>query len=495
MPWILLPLLPLFTCFLAIAGDLRVWPAYLLVPVAAWLGRRYGGRGIVTVALGAAAALLPTVWLGPFEFGGRPDLYVIALWIAVASAAPDPLRALTGDGGAFRSTGLLIAALIVLPISLRLGTHALEDGTQLSLWIGPRPLLLFALFLFGLAGLAPQRAAAVLSIAALAGIAIRYSGIDDAVSSAIAAEIDPEAPWVNAFRLRYEWDDLATLATGLACFFAGNVVARGRSGQQEQSALWRHPYLTVTLVTLLGALGTLSGQLLPRLPDAAALAGVYGDYFAVPVAGFLAGFLLRHIGVAFCLGLFVLLIAASNTIAISLGHGVLSAALEQPFICLAFGMLGTGTRWLVDGIAVPFQAKRWVQYALLVIGVIAIATSASELADFVLGLLIAVGGALVAAGVEWLRRVMKRRGIQVSGDGWLMLATIVAAAIWAALNGRAIVSIILALADELDMTEGAALIFAIVLLHIPAALAAAGLSACLPKVWSDVRALAGRGKG
>jgi hypothetical protein len=399
---------------------------------------------------------------------------------------------LTGEGGAFRSTGLLVAALIVLPLSLRLGTHELEDGTQLSLWITLRPLLLFALFLFGLAGLAPKRAAAILSIAALAGIAVRYFGIEEAVSNAIAAGIDPQSPWVNAFRLRFEWDDLATLATGLACFFAGNLVARSRSGQQKQSALWRHPYLTVALVTLLGALGTLSGQLLPPLPDATALAGIHGDYFAPPVAGFLAGFLLRHIGVAFCLGLFLLLIAASNALAISLGQGVLSAALEQPFTCLAFGMLGTGTRRLVDGIVVPFQAKRWIQYALLVIGVIAIVTSASELADFVLALLIAVGGALVAAGAEWLRRAMQRRGIRVSGDGWLMLATIVAAAMWAALNGRTIVSIILSLADELDMTEGAALIFAIVLLHIPAALAAAGLGACLPKVWRDVRALTGR---
>lgn len=492
MPWILLPVLPLFTCYLAIADNLRVWPAYLLVPVAARLGRRYGSRGVVTVALGAAAALLPTFRLGPFAFGGTPDLYVIALWIAFAGAARDPLQALTGDGRMFRGTGLLIAALVVLPLSLNLGTHELEDGTQLSLWVGPRPLLLFALFLFGLAGLAPARTTAAVSIAAIAGIAIRHFGFDDAVSNAIAAGIDPEAPWVNAFRLRYEWNDLAALATGLACFFAGNLVARSRAGQQDESALWRHPYLTVTLATLLAALGTLTGQLLPPLPEAASLAGLYGDYFALPVAGFLAGFLLRHTGVAFCLGLFVLLIAGSNVIAYSSGQGGLSVALEQPFICLAYGMLGTGTRSLVDGVAVPFKAKRWVQYALLVIGIIAIVTSASELTDLATSLLIAVGGALVAAGVEWLRRAMKRRGIQVSGDGWLMLATIVAVATWTILNGSAIVSTILALADELDMTEGAALIFAIVLLHIPAALAAAGLSACLPKVWSDVRMLIGR---
>lgn len=493
MPWILLPLLPLFTCFLAIADDLRVWPAYLLVPVAAWLGRRYGGRGVVTVALGAAAALLPTFWFGPFEFGGTPDLYVMAVWIAIAGAARDPVRALTGDSGMFRNTALLIVALIVLPLSLRLGTHQLEDGTQLSLWIGPRPLLLFALFLFGLAGLAPRHAVA-LPVATLAGIAIHYFGVDDAISNSVATSIDPEAPWVNAFRLRYDWDDLATLATGLVCFFAGNLVAQSRAGQQEQSALWRHPYLIVTLVTLLAALGTLTGQLLPRLPDVASLTGIHGDYFALPIAAFLAGFLLRHAGVAFCLGLFALLIAGSNAIAYALGQGGLSVAFEQPFLCLAYGMLGTGTRSLVDGVVVPFKAKRWVQYALLVAGIIGIVTSASELADFLTALLIAVVGALVAAGAEWLRRAMKRRGIQISGDGWLMLAVIVACVLWAVLSAGAIVSTGQALAEELDMTEGTALIVGIVLLHIPVALGAAGLSVCLPKVWSDVRALASRAK-
>ena len=494
MPWILLPLLPLFTCYLAIADQLRAWPAYLLIPVAAWLGRRYGARGAITVAVGAAAALLPTFRFGPFEFGGTPDLYVMALWVGVACAAADPLRALIGDGRLFRSTAVFIAALLLLPMSLNLGTHELEDGTTLGLWIGPRPLFLFFLFLCGLAGFPPKRAVAALTIAALAGIAIRFFGVEDSISAPIAAAIDPEAPWINGFRLRYEWNDLATLATGLAFFFTGRLIEQRRAGSRERPVAWRHAYLAVASLTALAALGTISGQLLPRLPDAASLAGIYGDYFALPIAGLLAGFLLRHRGVAFCLGLFVVLIAGSNLVAASLGRGGIAIALEQPVICLVYGMLGIAARTLVDGAAVPFAAKRWVQYGLLVAGIIAIVASPSELADLAMSVVIAIGGALVAVAATWVRRKLAQGGIRITGEGWLMLAAILAVATWAALNGRAIASVLLAVIEEFDVSEGTAIVILVILLHVPVALLAAGLSACLPKVWSDIQTITGRSR-
>jgi hypothetical protein len=416
----------------------------------------------------------------------------MALWVSVACAAVDPMRALIGDGRLFRSTGVFIAALVLLPMSLNLGAYEFEDGTTLSLWIGPRPLFLFFLFLCGVAGFPTKRAVAVLTIAALAGMAIRFFGVENSISAAIAAGIDPEAPWINDFRLRYEWNDLADLATGIAFFVTGRLIEQRRTGSHVQSVAWRHSWLAVTSLTALAALGTISGQLLPRLPDAASLAGIYGEYFALPIAGFLAGFLLRHLGVAFCLGLFIALIAGSNLIAASLGRGGISIALEQPVICLFYGMMGIASRTLLDGAPIPFVAKRWVQYGLLVVGIIAVVTSSSELADLATTVLIAVGGALVAAVAHWVRRKLEQGGIRINGEGWLMLATILTAAAWAALNGRAIASILLAAVGEFDVSEGMAIVILAVLLHVPIALLAAGMSACLPKVWSDIRTIAGR---
>jgi hypothetical protein len=149
-------------------------------------------------------------------------------------------------------------------------------------------------------------------------------------------------------------------------------------------------------------------------------------------------------------------------------------------------------RELADGAAVPFMAKRWVQYAILIAGILAIVTSASEIIDLVTTLAIAIGGALLAVAAQWFRRKLERRGIRITGEGWLMLATIVVVVAWAALNARAIASRLFLMAEDWDMSEGMAMVAVIVLLHIPLAFLAAGLAKCLPKVWSDIRSLAGR---
>ena len=396
MPWVLLPVLPLFACSWQILANVGVSPSYLLVPLAAWLGRRYGVAGIITVAVGGVAALLPTYQAGPVNIGGMPDLYIIALWVSIACVAQDPLRALIGGGKLFRSPIAFAAALVLFPISLSLGAHQFEDGGMLSLWFGLRPLLLFGLFLFGLAGFARKPAIVGLVLATIIGIAIQYFEIDDRISASVAAQLDPDAPWINNFSIRYQLDDLAGLATGLGYFFAGRMVDRRRAGAAAESAFWRHPYLAIVGLTLLASAGIAVGLLLRSLPPVFEQLGVYGDYYALPIAAFVAGFLLHYRGIAINLGLFVAMVAGGNLTAIYLGPAGLSASLEQPLFCLAFGMLGLRLRDLMDGTTTEFKAKRWVQYAGLVLGILAIVTSSTEVANLAKAIAIAVGGALLA---------------------------------------------------------------------------------------------------
>jgi hypothetical protein len=470
----------------------ELWPAYLLVPVAAWLGRRYGRHGIVTVAVGTAATLLPSFELGPFGFGGMPALYVIALWVSIACAAPDPLRALMGGGRLFRSPSLFICALILLPISLSMGLHEFEDGGALRLSLALQPLLLFSLFLFGLAGFPPKPAIAGLTAAAILGMAMRFFGLDDIVSAIPAHSTDPDAGWISDFGFRYRLDDLAALVTSLGYFVAGRLVEQCRAADQPSSSLWRHPYLAVGALTTLATLATIARQLLPPLPRIADLTGIYGDYDALIIAGFLAGLLLRHAGIALCFGLFVALVAASNAVAFMLGRGSLSVSLEQPVICLAYGTLGVATCALLAGAPIAFKGRRWVQYGLLLVGVIAIVTSSSELIELTTVLMIAIGGALVALVPQWVRRKLELRGMRITGEGWLPLAAILAILGWIAFNARAILSALLHVAEDWDISLGLAIVTMTVLLHVPAALLAAGLTRCLPKVWRDIKLLTGR---
>ena len=303
-----MPLLPLLTYYGRLTDGVTLWPAWLLVPAAAWLGRRYGAQGVVATAIGALAALLPTYYADGMEFGGAPEVYVVALWVGIAAAAPDPLPALIGSGRFFRHPASFILALLLLPLSLWLGTHEFEEGASLSLSLGLRPLLLFALLLFGLAGLSTPLAMAGLVAATIAGVMLGVFQLDEALSQAVSAGIDPDAPWLNRFSLHYRWDDLATLATGLACFCAGQTLQRWRTGACNGVGPWRQPLLTAAGLTLLGCCGSLVQQWVPDLPEGAAPLGLYGDYFALPIAAFMAGFLRHHLGIAVVLGLLIAII-------------------------------------------------------------------------------------------------------------------------------------------------------------------------------------------
>ncbi len=492
MPWMLVPLLPLLTYYGRLTDGVTLWLAWLLVPVAAWLGRRHGAQGVAATAIGALAALLPTYYADGMEFGGAPEVYVVALWVGVAAAARDPLPALIGTGRFFRHPAIFLLALILLPLSLWLGTHDFEEGASLSLSLGLRPLLLFALVLFGLAGLSTRLAVAGLVAATVAGAILRVSQLDEALSQAVSAGIDPDAPWLNRFSLHYRWDDLATLATGLACFCAGRTLQGWHAGAREGAGPWRRPLLTAAGLTLLGCCGSLVRQWLPDLPEGAAPLGLYGDYFALPVAAFMAGFLRHHLGIAVTLGVLLVLIGGNIAAAYQLERGGIGFGIEQPFLVLAFGTLGLRLRDLLDGTTTTFKAMRWVQYAILVGGVLAILSSWSDLIDLVKAVLMAVAAALFGVVVQWLRRKLEQGGIRISGAGWLPLLALLAVTLFLALNIAPIVAVLTEALDDLDFPPGMIAAGTLLLLNVPVALLAAGYATCLPKVWRDIRAMCGR---
>lgn len=491
MPWVMLPLLPLLTYYGWITDGIGIGPVYLLVPVAAWLARRFGPQGIVVAAIGALAALLPLYQTDGGEFGGAPEVYVIAVWVAVATASPDPLRALIGDGAIFRNPAVFVLLLVLLPLSVGLGSHDLEDGGRLSLYLSLRPLFLFALVLFGLAGLSSRVVVAGLAVALVIGAAIRYFQLDGALSDAMGAHVDPYASWINRLSLGYRWDDLAGLVTGLACFYAGRTLLAWREGRRDGAGLWRHPYLVIGGLTLLAICGSFVGQLLRGMPVELEFLGLYGDYYALLIASFMAGFLRHHLGIAVTLGLLLAFVAAGNAAAYMLDRGGATLAIEQPLIVLAYGTLGLGLRDLLDGTTTTFAARKWVQYAVLVGGALAIATSMSDLLDLAQAALTAIGAAILGLIVQWLRGSLARAGIRITGEGWLMLLVLLAATIFLAFNVAPLMAILTEAIDDLDLPAGMIAAGTMLLMNVPVALLAAGYAKCLPKVWGDIKTLRG----
>lgn len=491
MPWVLLPLMPLLTYFGRITEGMTIWPAWLLVPVAVWLARRFGLPGLIVTIIGAAAALLPIYQTDGGAFGGAPEIYVSALWVGIAALAADPLRGLIGGGRLFASWAVFVLALALLPQSVELGGHDFDDGARLSIYVGLRPLLLFALVLFGLAGLSPRIAIAGLVIATAAGIAISHFELDQAFSDALALWVDPTSLWINQVSARYRWDDLATLFTGVACFYAGRTLMDWRASRREGSGFWRRPYLAVGALTLLAVSGNIIGQLVPNPPAAFDPLGLYGDYYALLIASFMAGFLRQYLGVAVTLGLLLALLAGSNTAAYVLERGGAALAIEQPLLVIAFGVLGLRLRDLLDRETTTFKAAKWLQYAILVGGALSIVTSMSDLLDLAQAVMVAVGAAILGGAAHWLRGKLALADIRITGDGWLLLLVQLAATLFLALNFHPILAIVTEALDDLDLPSGMIAAGTLVLLNVPVALLAAGFAKCLPEVWRDVVTIRG----
>ncbi|MGH6892154.1 MAG: hypothetical protein ACREEP_07840 [Dongiaceae bacterium] len=489
MPWILIPILPLLTGSIQASDRVQLWSPYLLAPLAAFLGRRYGAHGALTIAIGAIVALLPAFTAGPVQFGGVPAAYAIALWVAVVATADDPLKMLAACHRILSSSFAFVVALLSLPLFFDLGRQSFESGLEISARISLFPLFSFGMFLFGLAGFETRRAAPLLIIAAAAGIAIRGFELDTELANALSNRYAADGSWLGNVRIAYSLDNLAALIMTLAYVSGGRLLGRWREGARGESGVWRHPYLVVAGLIFLSAAGDLSWLLLPQLPPFADLLGIRGEYYALPLAAFMAGFLLGHAGIGYSLGLLVLFAVAGNGASVVGGGSMGYVSLEEPLYCLAYGLLGLRMRDLSDGTSAVFQGKRWFLYAAIVLAILPFVTSLSDLFGVAKAGLIAVGGALLAIAARWVRDKLATNGIMLTAEGWLSLVAIIGIVIAVAAN---IESLVLGLAEylfgqDIPLEIGALII--LVALHIPLALLALWFGKILPKIRGDVRAL------
>jgi hypothetical protein len=230
--------------------------------------------------------------------------------------------------------------------------------------------------------------------------------------------------------------------------------------------------------------------LLPGLPPAASYFGVNGQYLALPLAAVMAGYLLGYVGIAYCLGVTVALILGINAISLLVTQQGLWIEVEQPLFCLAFGLLGLRLRDLQTGIVRTWPGRRWWFYGLLVLAVLPALFSPAELFDLVWPFVAAVGAALLAAGMDWLRRRLNLTGVTLTGEGWLKLAVAITVLAAIIVNARYLLEGLLAEADSFDLPMEIALPVALVLLHLPLAYLAYVLTQVWPKVAGDVRSIA-----
>jgi len=311
------------------AGRLSFTPAYLAVPIAAYLGQRYGRRALWLVGLGGLPLLPPLESYAFVSLASALDVYAVALVVCALAADERPLAERVPRFG----LPLLAVALAALPWTISFYGFEL-GGVRIGVVFGFTAMLWFLLFLFGWSAFPARQAVAALALAAAAGI-----GLDT-----IVPEVRRHLLW--AYRL----DSPAAFLMGMAYFAAGRLWAtmlRTRASPLPP----RYAYALVLFVAVVAALGYTAnraafnaigfeGHILPRWSY------LVGAPLGLPLAGLLGGLLLGRRGIAVAV-LAVPVFWTLDAFTLSgfrLPLGEFAAQLHQPLAVLAFGLLGLAMR-------------------------------------------------------------------------------------------------------------------------------------------------------
>jgi hypothetical protein len=475
MPWLLVPFLPVLLVSAQIFPGMGIYLPLLLIPVGAWLGHRFGTAGFVTLLLGALLALGPVFSIGWFGVGGGLAIYFLSLAVCRAAMLPAPLAALPGESRVWKHPALLVVVLLFLPLSFSFSSWEIADGVSAAWYVIFPPLLVFAMFLVGRAGLGAGRALAGLAVATAFGMLAAGFGWGEGVVK-------------GAVSIRYQLDDLAMLITALSAFYAGGAVFTPNDPNLDYPGNpWRHPYPVVALLVVIALMPNLTTPLLPEMPLTASYLGLHGQYLALPLAAFMAGVLRGFAGLGFTLGLVLVLMLIGNLGSLYVSERGLWLDLEQPIVAVTFAYLGLRLTDVMRGAHRAWPGKGWYLYAGLVLLFLPSLFSLDEMIALLLPFLTALAAALLAALALRLRQRLQAAGITITGDGWLKLAMLVAIVIGAVANLGAIVNFVFDLAWQYDLPPEIALPMIILLLHLPLAVMARMLADIWPKIAGDLR--------
>lgn len=379
----------------------------LAVPLAAYTGRRYGVHGVIAIMLGAMLAIaLPlwfapagmnflSVWLRPVLFGAvsailsvlvhsgwgslgyTSGILLSSLIVAWIAGQPQPIAVMLVK----RVAPIWILVLIVLLSTVIDGWHEDRGGDiRVSIWYGPFAALGILVFLLGLSK--TNRKSVFRIIGAITVVGVMFAIHSAFVGHGNATNYQDTAPWLERlfgvpWHISFRLSQPATYFLLAACFFVGNYLRKLASSAPADTGVWRQPYLIVIALILLWGAGFLEQALFART-DLSIHLSFMGEYLALPLAGLVAGLLMRHRGITWCI---LLALVVSG---VAMGFGIVfdrswRVALEAPLVVWAYGILGVHLRSLAIEAATgsatekPFdfgiqwrrRAGRWVVFLLV----------------------------------------------------------------------------------------------------------------------------------
>jgi hypothetical protein len=237
-------------------------------------------------------------------------------------------------------------------------------------------------------------------------------------------------------------------------------------------------------------LSQLTWSLPPSEPPLPQYLGLAGQYLALPLAALMAGYMLGYLGIGFCLGLTLVLLAVGNAVSLFVTQQGMWIEIEQPLFCLTFGYLGLRLKDAQTGIRRSWAWQRWFFYGLLVLTCLPALFSVDELINLVKPIALAFGAVFLAIAIEWLRRKLRLQHVTIDGEGWLKLLVALAVVAALAANVRSLFDSLFETADSFDLPVEIALPAILVVLHLPLAYLARVLMEVGPKIAGDLRSVA-----
>lgn len=389
---------------------------FLLVPLAALLGKRHGTSGVVAIAIGGLLCVVNIN--GPWGgVGGSPALYLIALAVAAMAAMPRPfVECLDWPQEDRSATWLSFAAPFLLIFFIGTGyAMTLDRHLRIAFDFGFSSLGYFLLFLLGARGIRVMPLGLGLVAAGAASWGWMISGFHMRGSEPVVISISPLHP--------------SMVLAALAMAFSG-AATRAFLGRGTLPGIWRRPYLTVTaLMCLWFGLPLVTAIPVGIKPGAIYLLQVTA---ALPLASFMSGLLLGARGAVYATSLTTVLIVAANIAAISdsaLARDLVSrrSALEAPFVAAAYAMVGMKVA--------EFRLKRsdfgflrlptiLLLLFFLVIGITLEILGQGSPVRVALAVLFIVF-AIAACVAAWrLRHAMRDQGLAVTSEKWVPFVAI-----------------------------------------------------------------------
>lgn len=426
MPWIWLPVLVLAGIGVQALATVTLWAVHLVIPLAAWLGARYGRRGFAVVVLGGLPLLVS--WRYAALFGGSClDIYLAALVVctlATSSSWPRIQR--------FRlpSAAACTLAFVLLPLSIGFyGSDAGEFTYQLALEFSA--LLYLFVFLLGAAGFSTRVFAALLAGCTLFGMTLELLQLPENAEQLFGGPY-AELPILGYTRLRPLWmeyglDSPAYLFTTLGWFAAGRQVASLSEGHAVHIP-WYRSWLPVALLALVGLGWETNTYVLTLITgsEPPPAFNMLGAFYALPCAALMAGLLLRWRGIWMVLALVLLFLLLDGLIRGRFDLLDIQPLfdLRDPAAVLGYGVLGIALRNRLLGTRDTLWSWQWTSYVVMTAVVLPVLFSL----DSVLGLLwmlLAMIGSIVIG--QWLARLRKRYlGWLPTHGGWLALLWLLA---------------------------------------------------------------------